>query len=138
MKRLTLLALLTLPLAACTLGTRPATATPVPVVVSAVPGPVRTNTSLDVLDASTVTVTLTGRALTIRLTDPTGNTWLRVLNPDGTVSLATRSPGCSCLGLGATLGSLSLTYAPGLQIETSPTREGPWTLAARTLGIPAR
>jgi hypothetical protein len=137
MRHLLLSATLALTLASCsaltTLATvdqvppRPASVTPLPPLVIQHP-----TLPLVSLDEHLVTVILAGPTLTIRLTDPAGSVWLRVLGADGAVSPATRSPGCGCLGLGATLGSLALQWGPGLRIETATTPDGPWTLAATT------
>ncbi|GGR19012.1 hypothetical protein [Deinococcus ruber] len=104
-----------------------APAPPVPVVSV----PVQT-APLTVLDVSAVTVTLDEFELTIRLNPDVPGVWLRVLLPDGSVSPVTLSPYCPCLGLSAQLPSLKLTFLPGLSIQTAPTLDGPWTVAANT------
>ena len=85
------------------------------------------------LDATSVTVTLADQTLTIRLTDDAAGAWVRLVLPDGTVSPVTESPGCACLGLGGNSAhQFSVTFLPGLSVETSISPLGPWIPAART------
>jgi hypothetical protein len=99
-----------------------------PVIPASIPtGPLVT------LDASVLTVTLKDSTLTIKLTDDAKGTWLRLTLPDGTASGITDIGPCHCLGLGgASAHLLNVGFLPGLVISTSPTLDGPWTLAART------
>ncbi|GGR00385.1 hypothetical protein [Deinococcus ruber] len=94
--------------------------------------PVQTAAPLTVLDVSAVTVTLDESELTIRLNPDVPGIWLRIVLPDGSISPVTVSPYCGCLGLSAQLPSLILTFLPGLSIQTAPTLDGPWTVAATT------
>jgi hypothetical protein len=132
--------LLALVLSACTV---PAVVQvqPAPVVIAA-PAPVVTvppvipaslpTGPLVTLDSSAVTVTLAGNVLTIKLTDPAG-TWLRLTLPDGSESGITDNGACHCIGLGGVSAHLlNVGFLAGLVISTSPTLDGPWTLAART------
>jgi hypothetical protein len=100
---------------------------PAPVVPASLPtGPLVT------LDASQVTVTLADSTLTIKLTDPAG-TWLRLTLPDGSESGITDNGACHCIGLGgASAHLLNVGFLAGLSVFTSPTLDGPWTLAAKT------
>jgi hypothetical protein len=101
---------------------------PAPVVPASLPtGPLVT------LDASVLTVTLKDSTLTIKLTDDAKGTWFRLTLPDGTASGITDIGPCHCLGLGgASAHLLNVSFLAGLVISTSPTLDGPWTVAART------
>ena len=105
---------------------------PAPVVVVVPPASLPTGPLL-VLDSTAVTVTLTDQTLTIRLTDAAAGAWVRLVLPDGSVSPVTQSPGCACIGLGGNSAhQFSVTFLPGLSVETSTSPLGPWTPAART------
>jgi hypothetical protein len=132
--------LLALALTACTV---PAVVQvqPAPVVIVA-PAPVVTvppvipaglpTGPLTTLDSSAVTVTLAANVLTIKLTDPAG-TWLRLTLPDGSESGITDFGPCHCIGLGGQGPHLlNVGFLAGLSVVTSPSLDGPWTVAART------
>jgi hypothetical protein len=106
----------------------PVVVIPAPVIPASVPtGP------LVVLDASVLTVTLKDSTLTIKLTDDAKGTWFRLTLADGTASGITDIGPCHCIGLGgASAHLLNVGFLPGLVISTSPTLDGPWTLAAKT------
>lgn len=105
---------------------------PAPVVVVVPPASLPTGPLL-VLDSTAVTVTLQDQVLTIWLTDDAAGAWVRLLLPDGAVSPVTQSPGCACLGLGGNSAhQFSVTFLPGLSVETSISPLGPWIPAART------
>ena len=102
-----------------------------PVVLS-VPVPLPA-TPLTILDAYAVTVTLVNSTLTIALTDDAQGTWLRLTLPSGAQSGITDSGACHCIGLGGQGAHLlNVSYLPGLSVSTSPSLDGPWTLAATT------
>ncbi|GGR39734.1 hypothetical protein [Deinococcus ruber] len=136
MKRLLLLAALAL--SACAPATTQQASSP-PVTAPAPPVPVVSvpvqTAPLTVLDVSAVTVTLDESELTIRLNPDVPGIWLRVMLPDGSISPVTVSPYCGCLGLSAQLPSLKLTSLPGLSIQTAPTLNGPWTVAAQLTAL---
>ena len=125
--------LLALALTACApavIQTQPPVVTVPPIVAPPVPAPPG---PLVTLDASALTVTLQGQVLTVRLTDDVAGAWVRLVFPDGTVSPVTQSPGCACLGLGGNSAhQFSVTFLPGLSVETSVSPSGPWIPAART------
>jgi hypothetical protein len=140
---LTALALtaLALTLAACTV---PAVVQvqPAPVVIAA-PAPVVTvppvipaslpTGPLVTLDSSAVTVTLAANVLTIQLAPSMTGTWLRLTLPDGSESGITDNGACHCIGLGrASAHLLNVSFLAGLSVFTSPSLDGPWTLAAKT------
>jgi hypothetical protein len=100
-----------------------------PIVLST---PVPLPTGPLTLDSSAVTVTLAANVLTIKLTDPAG-TWLRLTLPDGSESGITDNGPCHCIGLGGVSAHLlNVGFLAGLSVFTSPSLDGPWTLAART------
>jgi hypothetical protein len=106
----------------------PVVVIPAPVIPASIPtGPLVT------LDASVLTVTLKDSTLTIKLTDDAKGTWMRLTLPDGKESGITDVGPCHCLGLGgASAHLLNVSFLPGLVISTSPTLDGPWTIAAKT------
>ena len=118
--------------------------TPAPVVVAAprviVPDPVPViipatlpTGPLVVLDASQVTVVLSGNTLSIALAPDVTGTWLRLTLPDGRESGITDNGACHCLGLGGASAHLvAVTFLPGLTVSTSSSLDGPWTVAAMT------
>ncbi len=88
---------------------------------------------LTVLDASQVTVTLADSTLTIALAPNVSGTWLRLTLPDGHESGITDNGACHCTGLGGNGPHLlNVGFLAGLTVLTSPTLDGPWTVAART------
>jgi len=121
MKRYLLLALA---LTACAMPAVTQTQ-PAPVVIVA-PAPVVT------LDASAVTVTLADSTLTIQLAPNVTGTWLRLTLPSGAQSGITDANACHCIGLGGAGAHVIEVSTPvGLSVYTSPSLDGPWTLAAR-------
>lgn len=104
---------------------------PAPIVLSTpVPLPAA---PLTILDASSVTVTLSDSTLTIALAPNVTGTWLRLTLPSGAESGITDSGVCHCTGLGGEGPHLlNVGFLGGLTVLTSPTLDGPWTVAART------
>ena len=103
------------------------TPVPLPVPVPVPAGP------LTILDASQVTVTLAANTLTVALSPNVTGTWLRLTLSDGRESGITDSDPCHCIGLGGDgPHALNVGFLAELSVYTSPTLDGPWTLAAHT------
>ena len=101
---------------------------PVVAVLAAVPP-----APLVISDASQVTVTLSDSTLTIALSPNVTGTWLRLRLPSGAQSGITDANACHCIGLGGSGAHLlNVGFLAGLSVYTSPSLDGPWTLAART------
>ncbi|WP_407538864.1 hypothetical protein Q0M94_11855 [Deinococcus radiomollis] len=101
---------------------------PVIAVLAAVPP-----APLTILDASSVTVTLADSTLTIALAPNVSGTWLRLTLPHGIESGITDANACHCIGLGGQgPHQINVGFLAGLSVYTSPTLDGPWTLAATT------
>ncbi|WP_407543766.1 hypothetical protein Q0M94_28605 (plasmid) [Deinococcus radiomollis] len=101
---------------------------PVIAVLAAVPP-----APLTVLDASQVTVTLADSTLTIALAPNVSGVWLRLTLPHDIQSGITDTGACRCIGLGGQGPHLlNVGFLAGLSVYTSPTLDGPWTLAATT------
>ncbi|WP_407540452.1 hypothetical protein Q0M94_03375 [Deinococcus radiomollis] len=107
----------------------------VPVILSTptpLPAPVPIG-PLTILDASSVTVTLADSTLTIALPPNVTGVWLRLTLPSGAQSGITDAGACHCIGLGGQGPHLlNVGFLAGMSVYTSPTLDGPWTLAATT------